>query len=376
MSEISQHNQLVLVVDDLPQNIEVLGNILSNRGLKIAVAMNGQQAINLAIKRKPDLILLDISMPEMDGFEVCKILKENSETKEIPIIFLTAKTETDDIVKGFELGAVDHITKPFKTSELLARVKTHLELKRSRDLIMKQISQLEKLIEDRDKFLSVISHDLRGPFTGFLGLTKFLSENIESFSQEEIKEVALELYNSLLRQYQLLENLLDWSKIQIGKIKINKQKIDISEIVNNKIELFQTSAKSKNLQLINEIQVNTYAYADSIMISTVIHNLISNAIKFTKEGGKVTISSSQKDNFLEIAVSDTGIGIKKENIDKLFQESIGFSTPGTNYEKGSGLGLLIAKEMIELNGGKIRVESTENVGTTFFITIPTENNKN
>lgn len=374
MSEITQHNQLVLIVDDLPQNIEVLGNILSNRGVKIAVAMNGQQAINLAIKRKPDLILLDVAMPEMDGFEVCKKLKENSETKEIPIIFLTAKTETDDIVKGFELGAVDYITKPFKTSELLARVKTHLELKRSRDLITKQISQLEKLIEDRDKFISVISHDLRGPFTGFLGLTKILSENIESFSQEEIKEVSLELYNSLLRQYQLLENLLDWSKIQIGKVKINKQKIDITEIINNKIELFQISAKRKNLQLINKIQANVYAYADLMMISTVIHNLISNAIKFTKEGGKVTISSSQKDNFLEIAVSDTGIGIKKENIDKLFQESIGFSTPGTDYEKGSGLGLLIAKEMIELNGGKIRVESTENVGTTFYITIPTENN--
>ncbi len=353
MSNISQHNQLVLLVDDLPQNIEVLGSILSNRGVKIAVAMNGNQAINTAIKKKPDLILLDVAMPDMDGFEVCKRLKENPETEKIPIIFLTAKTETDDIVKGFDLGAVDYITKPFKTAELLARVKTHLELKRSRDIISEQISQLEKLNEDKDKFISLISHDLRGPFTGFLGLTKFLHENLNTFTPEEIKEVAKELHNSLLRQYQLLENLLDWSKIQIGKVKINKQKIDLSEIVNNKIELFQTSAKSKNIELVSSIKPETYIFADSVMISSVIHNLISNAIKYTKERGKITLNSSEKDNYVEVSVSDTGIGISKENLEKLFQPGEIFSTPGTKMEKGTGLGLLIAKEMVEMNDGKL-----------------------
>ncbi len=375
MSNISQHNQLVLLVDDLPQNIEVLGSILSNRGVKIAVAMNGNQAINTAIKKKPDLILLDVAMPDMDGFEVCKRLKENPETEKIPIIFLTAKTETDDIVKGFDLGAVDYITKPFKTAELLARVKTHLELKRSRDIISEQISQLEKLNEDKDKFISLISHDLRGPFTGFLGLTKFLHENLNTFTPEEIKEVAKELHNSLLRQYQLLENLLDWSKIQIGKVKINKQKIDLSEIVNNKIELFQTSAKSKNIELVSSIKPETYIFADSVMISSVIHNLISNAIKYTKERGKITLNSSEKDNYVEVSVSDTGIGISKENLEKLFQPGEIFSTPGTKMEKGTGLGLLIAKEMVEMNDGKIRVESQENVGTTFYILLPKYNNQ-
>ncbi|MCX7833545.1 MAG: hybrid sensor histidine kinase/response regulator [Ignavibacteria bacterium] len=370
MSEISQHNQLVLIVDDLPQNIEVLGNILSNRGVKIAIALNGQQAINIATKKKPDLILLDVAMPEMDGFEVCKILKENPETREIPIIFLTAKTETDDIVKGFEIGAVDYITKPFKTAELLARVRTHLELKRSRDLITQQIAQLEKLIEDKDKFISVISHDLRGPFTGFLGLTKFLSENIDSFTQEEIVEISKELHNSLLRQYQLLENLLEWSKIQIGKVKVKKEKIDVSEIVKNKIELFQTAAKSKNIELITKIPQNTYAFADPIMIGSVIHNLISNAIKYTNEGGNVTIDILYKENYLEITVSDSGIGISDENIKKLFHPEYSFSTPGTKMEKGTGLGLVIAKEMIELNDGKITVESKENVGTTFHLFLP------
>lgn len=315
--------------------------------------MNGNQAINTAIKKKPDLILLDVAMPDMDGFEVCKRLKENPETEKIPIIFLTAKTETDDIVKGFDLGAVDYITKPFKTAELLARVKTHLELKRSRDIISEQISQLEKLNEDKDKFISLISHDLRGPFTGFLGLTKFLHENLNTFTPEEIKEVAKELHNSLLRQYQLLENLLDWSKIQIGKVKINKQKIDLSEIVNNKIELFQTSAKSKNIELVSSIKPETYIFADSVMISSVIHNLISNAIKYTKERGKITLNSSEKDNYVEVSVSDTGIGISKENLEKLFQPGEIFSTPGTKMEKGTGLGLLIAKEMVEMNDGKL-----------------------
>ncbi len=375
MSYSNQHNQLVLIVDDLQQNLEILGNILSSLKVKIAVAMNGKQAINTTFKKKPDLILLDISMPEMDGFEVCMKIKENPDTKDIPIIFLTAKTETEDIVKGFDLGAVDYITKPFKAQELLARVKTHLDLKRSRDLINKQISELEKLNENKDKFISLISHDLRGPFTGFLGLTKFLDENLDSFSQDEIKEIARELHNSLFRQYQLLENLLEWSKIQIGSFKINKQKINVAEIVNNKIELFQISAKSKKIELISYINGNTYIYADKIMISSVIHNLISNAIKYSKSGGKVIINSTSKDNYVEISISDNGVGISEEKLEKLFNSESSFTTPGTNNEIGSGLGLLITKELVEMNDGKITVESKENIGTTFYILIPSEENK-
>lgn len=372
MTNSKQHNQMVLIVDDLQQNLEILGNILSSLKVKIAVAMNGKQAINITYKKKPDLLLLDISMPEMDGFEVCKKIKENPETEDIPIIFLTAKTETEDIVKGFELGAVDYITKPFKALELLARVKTQLDLKRSRDLINKQISELEKLNENKDKFMSLISHDLRGPFTGFLGLTKFLDENLDSFSPDEIKEIARVLHNSLLRQYQLLENLLEWSKIQIGSFKTNKQKINVSEIVNNKIELFQISAKSKKIELISYISENTYIYADKIMISSVIHNLISNAIKYSKTGGKVIINSTNKDNYVEISISDNGVGISEEKLAKLFHSESSFTTPGTNNEVGSGLGLLITKELLEMNDGKITVESKENIGTTFYILIPSE----
>ena len=167
-------DSVVLIVDDIPENLQVLGNILSAYGLDIGVATDGLQALENVKFQKPDLILLDIMMPGMDGFEVCEKLKSNPETSNIPVIFLTAKSQTEDIVKGFEVGAVDYVTKPFNSAELLVRVFNHLELKKAKDKIERQNDELKEMNDAKNKFFSIISHDLRGPFSGLLGLTSLI----------------------------------------------------------------------------------------------------------------------------------------------------------------------------------------------------------
>jgi len=168
---------LILIVDDLAENLSILGNILRIEGYQLAIANNGKQAINIAASRKPELILLDVAMPEMDGLTACRELKSREETKDIPVIFLTARTDTEDVIKGFEAGAVDYILKPFKATELLARVSTQIEVKQSRDLIVRQKTELAELLATKDKLFSIVSHDLRSPFAGLLTLATMLVED-------------------------------------------------------------------------------------------------------------------------------------------------------------------------------------------------------
>ena len=193
---INEYKPLILIVDDIPKNLQVLSSILSFEGYQISFASSGSQALNIIETSLPDLILLDIMMPIMDGYEVCKILKSNPRTKDIPIIFLTGKVEAEDIVHGLKIGAVDYITKPFNSAELLSRVHTHIELKLSRDAIVKYNYELEEskkqLLElnaSKDKFFSIIAHDLRSPFTGFIGLSQLLSEEYDSINKEELSKI-------------------------------------------------------------------------------------------------------------------------------------------------------------------------------------------
>ncbi|MBD3305073.1 response regulator [candidate division KSB3 bacterium] len=354
---------LILLVDDNPKNLQVLGNLLEGT-YKTAVARTGAKALEFVKKRPPDLILLDIMMPGMDGFEVCAQLQAAPETREIPVIFLTAKTETEDIVKGFDLGAVDYVTKPFRKEELLARVQTHLALRHSKEA-------LHQLNITKDKFFSIIAHDLRSPFTGLIGLTKFIVENIEDYSKEEIKELVGDLQLSAETVYALLENLLVWSRLQRGIIKNQPEPILLKHIAQQNIRLFTPTAAQKGITLSNRIQDDTPAYADHNSVNTVIRNLLSNALKFTHTGGTVTLSATPKDEQVEVAVADTGIGMNAEGRAKLFQLDQPYQRPGTAEEKGTGLGLILCKEFIERNGGTIWVESEVGQGTTFRFTLPT-----
>jgi len=361
---------LILIVDDVSRNIQVLGSTLRKEDYEIAVAQDGKQALKTVENILPDLILLDVMMPVMDGYEVCKRLKEDPLTKDIPIILLTGKTETGDIVKGFEVGASDYITKPYKAAELMARVKTHLELKKSKDQLEKKNEELTRLNDHKNTFLSLISHDLRNPMMAFLNLAEIMKEDYDDLDQAQIKEFISLLYEAADEMQQLLNNLLEWARLEMGKIEPKPENIDLTEIVQNSVNLSKTKALEKSIEINTRLDDQIPAYADSNMIQSVIRNILSNSIKYTNEGGQINIEATSKGSFAELTVCDNGVGIRKSKLEQLFSVKNIESTKGTKNEKGTGLGLVLCKQMIVQNDGDINIDSMENKGTTVRILLP------
>ncbi len=356
---------VILIVDDVPKNIQVLGALLNKFECELAVAMNGQQALDTVSKIKPDLILLDVMMPVMDGHEVCRRLKQSNDTKDIPVIFITAKSETEDIIAGFELGAVDYITKPFIGSELLARVKTHLALKKAQEALREEVGA-------KNKFFSIISHDLRGSFGIILSFVQIIKENREFLSDEELNELLDDIGKTSKNTLDLLENLLEWARSQTGRINYSPANLYLNDLASEIIFSMQEIALNKEITITSEIDLEKTVFADKNMILLVIRNLVSNALKFTPKLGEIIITAVEQemDPFVKISVTDSGVGISEEKIKNLFKIDAKVSTPGTENEQGNGLGLVLCKEFVERNGGEIGIESTPGEGTTVWFTLP------
>lgn len=363
----------ILIVDDNPENLSVLGNILGKNGHNLIFAQNGVVALNVAKKRKPTLILLDIMMPNMDGFEVCRQLKQNVTLAEIPVIFLTAKTEKEDVITGLKLGAVDYVTKPFNQEELLARVNTHLELQTAKEELRAAFIAKKEALATKDKLFSIISHDLSNLFNGLLGISSLLAEKDEvTLSDAEKEEYSQDVLRLASRGYNLLKNLLEWSRSQTGRMQVKPIAINLSNLIQQNIQLLEENAKAKNINLYAHLDEDALSvFADLNMFDTVIRNLLSNAVKFTPPSGEIQIFSKKvANNLIEISVSDTGIGIKAEDIDKLFRIDVTHTTPGTAKEVGNGLGLILCQEFTEKCGGTLGVESEEGKGSRFYIRLP------
>lgn len=356
----------ILIVDDIPANLKVLGGILKGEGYKIRPVLNGKLALQVAEKEKPDLILLDIMMPDMDGYEVCRQLKRNPELKDIPVIFISALSDTKDIVNAFALGGVDYITKPFQAEEVNARIATHLK-------ICRQSQELKELNATKDKFFSIIAHDLRNPIGNMLLISEMISEKgkLDDDTVYSLIEMQKELSKDT---FQLLENLLNWARANTNKIEFNPDFLNISQIVDECIESLKVQLISKNISVLTNYTAQELAFADENMFRVIVRNLLSNAIKFTPSGGTINISTtSVTDNLIMIAVKDDGIGMSKDIIDNLFRIDVNVSRPGTDGEASNGLGLLLCNEFVKKNGGKIWAESevtTGAVGSTFRFTIP------
>lgn len=363
---MDKKNGTILIVDDNPNNLKVIAGVLMNKGYDFRLAKSGQLALNILEKTKPDLILLDIQMPEMDGFETCKRIKEIEENVKIPIIFLTANTDAESIEKAFKSGGVDYVTKPFNANELLARINTHIRLKI-------QTQELELQNATKDKFFSIMSHDLKNPLANVIGFSELIQEDYDELNSENIKTFVGYIKESAVFALEILQNLLDWSRIQGGSLKSIKTEFNLSELLKNNIEGHMPQASAKNISFESKIEENIVINADEKMISTVIRNLISNAIKFTPNGGSIVISSKEKvindKKVIETEIHDTGVGISEENLHKLFKIEQNYNSKGTNNETGTGLGLILCKEFINQNNGEIRVESQPNLGSNFIFTL-------
>lgn len=366
-----ESKSLILIVDDNPHNIQVLGAVISEGEYIPGFAMNGQQALDFLEENKPDLILLDIMMPEMDGFEVCKKIKSNENLVDIPIIFLTAKSEKEDIIKGFKLGAVDYITKPFNNEELKMRIKTHIELVQNRKKLKLLNEKLEKSNATKDKFFSLIAHDLRGPIGNINQYIDLIMYDINESELDSLSQDFKILKSISKTSYDLLESLLVWASSQKGEIEYKPKLNNFYDLIEFNFNLFRQIAEKKQINLINEVSKDLEFLYDYNMINTVIRNLINNALKYTDIEGDIKVNSEVMDKNIKITVSDTGLGINKATLDSLFKIDVKtFSQEGTQGEKGSGLGLTICKEFIDKHNGEIWVDSELGKGSKFQFTIP------
>lgn len=364
MEELKLGKFRILIVDDTPKNIQVLGTILRQEDYQLNIANNGKQAIDMAEKVLPDLILLDIMMPEMDGFQTCKTLKKMEKTKNIPVIFLSAKSETEDIVKGFEMGAADYVTKPFNASELLSRVKTHLQLKYIQDLMNLQN-------HERKVLLQVICHDLTNPLVGIKGIVDLL-ETIENL--EDLKEFIPFLSTGVDNALSIVELIRTMQSIESDKKEWTFSSVPIKssveECLANLKQQFQDKEIKVELNISDDFCILT---EKTSFIQSVLPNILSNAFKFSYNKASISITAEQiDDEKISIIVTDQGIGMSKKLLEDIFDVESKTARPGTKGETGTGYGLPLIQKFMKIYGGDVSLDSSDdekNKGTTVTLTF-------
>ena len=364
----------ILAVDDIPTNTLLLQMMLVQTGSKVLTAQNAEEAMNQIKKENPDLILLDVLMPGTDGFALAKQLKEDPEHMNIPIIFLTALNSSNDIVKGFQLGANDYVTKPFNKEELLVRVGHQLSLLEARRTIERQKAELEQTIAGRDALYSVIAHDLRMPMSNMKMILNVLAIQLkeENMIRPEILESIQNANEISEHLFRLLDNLLKWTKSQLGKLNPITQPFFLAELTEAEVETASILAAQKNISIRFEsiATEETEVEVDIDMIKTVMRNLVSNAIKFSYPESEIDIIVTRENDEVIYKVIDRGCGISVEDQSKLLDAASHYTTYGTENEPGSGLGLMLAENFLKLNNGRLFFQSKEKEGSTFGFALP------
>ena len=369
-SQLNRSDYKILIVDDVVSNVLLLKILLTNEKFQVCTASNGNMCIEQAKKEHPDLILLDVMMPDLNGFDTAVILKKDPDTLDIPIIFLTALNNPSDLVKGFQLGANDFLTKPFNKEELVMRVMHQIQLVAAKRIIVRQNEELRRTISNRDKMYSVIAHDLRSPMAS---IRMVLNLAVNVISPDMVGEEIFSLLDKANREsedtHDLLDNLLKWTKSQTGRLNVVYQDVDLDDVVPGVVDIFMMIAEMKKitLQYIPADEKLTVR-ADNDMIKTVIRNFLSNAVKFTPEGKGIEVYYKREGDFARVCVRDHGVGIAADRVDSIFHN--GETTYGTGGEEGSGLGLQLCQDFARKNGGDAYVESVEGEGSTFSFTIP------
>jgi signal transduction histidine kinase len=367
------NGDLVLIVDDNPNNIQVVATIMAEYGYEMGIAMNAAEAYKFLEANTPKLILLDVDMPEINGFEVCSALKKDLMYKNIPIIFLTAKNDKEDVVNAFDLGAVDYITKPFNSKELIARVRTHLSLKKTKDELEKKNLELEKALEMKDEFLSLVSHEFRTPLNVISSAIQALSYIYSSELPYKAKQYLSMIRQNTFRQLRLVNNLLDITRANAGHIKVSKKNIDIVFLTKAIVESVHTFSAQKTIDIkfITLLEEKVIAI-DEEKYERILLNLLSNAIKFTPEGKSITVTLGSIENQICVEVKDNGIGIPSNKLDIIFERFGQVDSSLSRQAEGTGIGLSLVKKFTEALEGSISVKSETGKGSTFTILLPGE----
>lgn len=371
--EINNSDYKILIVDDVRANVMLLKALVKKNNYQVLEASDGRQALDLFEEHKPDLILLDIMMPILNGYQVMESIRTGSTKPDVAIILITALDNKDDIVKGFNAGANDYISKPFNNEELEARVRHQISLTAAKQEIEEKTRDLIAVIKNRDKLYSVIAHDLRSPLSSVKMILTLLVSELKGVNiNVDLYELLDEANRTTENIFILLDNLLKWTKSQIGKLNLSVQKIDIVNIIHGLIDLYSLMSQNKRIKItVSSESKIVEMISDPDIIKTIIRNLLSNAMKFSYSDSEVIFNVEEKDECVIISVEDFGCGIpeeKKANI--LSDKEMGYTSYGTKNEEGSGLGLSLCNEFTKKLGGHIWFESEENKGSKFYVCLP------
>lgn len=374
---------LILIIDDQPINLKVLAGLLSE-DYDISIANSGLNALKMLHKGKPDLILLDVMMPGLDGFEVCEKIKNSPGFCDIPVIFLTGRAEINDMAKGFSCGAVDYIIKPFSSKEVKLRVATHLklyhaknqmqilneELKESRESLRQMNRMLEKNNREKDLLFSILAHDLRNPLSVISGYGQMLQHSIQRSQLNAITKYANYITRSAEKINDLIGQLFQYSQSGKYLLQFEPMHLSLNATVKEILSFYFEMARQKSVHLQLDIPDDLIVQADSYMLNTVLRNLIGNAIKFSYPGGTVKVKAVASEAKTIITVKDHGMGMSPAIVKNLFSINKPEGREGTAGEVSTSLGLRLCKDFVEKHGGEIWAESKENKGSDFYFSLP------
>lgn len=368
----------ILVVDDAPASLQMLTDLLQMRGYEVVLAINGEGAYTQVARRTPDLVLLDVGLPDMDGYTVCRTLKADSAFANVPILFLSALDEVADKVQGFRAGGVDYITKPFKIEEVVARLQTHLDHALSRREVetmrLREIAYLEQLNQLKDDILRMVTHDLKNPLGIISGVIHLLRDDLQSQLATLPASTERQLHmmeRAADKMKRLIDDMLQLARAEGRLDQTSVRETNLISYVRVLVHEFEVAANRRNIRLtfVAPSQPLTALIAPD-RFNHALENLISNAIKYTPEGGAVEVRVEVYERQAYIHIADTGIGIPAHEIPRLFERFYRVQRADDPRRSGTGLGLAIAKGIVEQHGGQLLVDSEVGEGSTFTVVLP------